>query len=186
MAVCVVIGDKSRLHSLTVGQAAGLPDQPLFVRHSPPVWTVFRNRGFYALMPSNSLEARRGYGGLHPYEQACRRVAVAGRANPQLLMVRLLVESGFRDALRTLNGSPTPEALNAVTWQVFESDGRPRFRSASEARCPTTTSPVAVLQLAESRLGRLKPGRRYGIAAVPAASNREILERVRNHRQQGF
>jgi len=73
-------------------------------------------------MPSNSLEARRGYGGLHPYEQACRRVAVAGRANPQLLMVRLLVESGFRDALRTLNGSPTPEALNAVTWLEGRTD----------------------------------------------------------------
>lgn len=44
------------------------------------------------------------------------------RANPLLLMLRLTLELALRDALRTHQGRPTSEALDAVTWIVARTD----------------------------------------------------------------
>jgi hypothetical protein len=47
---------------------------------------------------------------------AGQRNAPATKAHPLLLLLRLTVESAFKDALRTRDGVPTTEAIDAVAW----------------------------------------------------------------------
>ena len=59
---------------------------------------------------------------LHAHELNRQRNANATRANPVLLLLRLCIESAFVDALRTRDGVPTPEAIEAAAWIEARTD----------------------------------------------------------------
>jgi len=64
----------------------------------------------------------------HAHELNAQPNANAIRANPALLMLRLTIELALRDCLRTHEGRPTQEALDAAIWVEARTDWTRRPR----------------------------------------------------------